>query len=42
MTSDELAAVCPLTQQPDLYVAAIEYSPGELCLESKSMKLYLG
>jgi 7-cyano-7-deazaguanine reductase len=42
MTSDELAAVCPLTQQPDLYVAAIEYSPGELCLESKSLKLYLG
>jgi 7-cyano-7-deazaguanine reductase len=41
MTSDELAAVCPVTGQPDLYVAAVEYWPGELCLESKSLKLYL-
>jgi 7-cyano-7-deazaguanine reductase len=41
MTSDELAAVCPVTGQPDLYVAAIEYWPGGLCLESKSLKLYL-
>jgi 7-cyano-7-deazaguanine reductase len=41
MTSDELAAICPVTGQPDLYVAAIEYWPGELCLESKSLKLYL-
>ena len=42
MTSDELAAVCPVTGQPDLYVATIEYRPHELCLESKSLKLYLG
>jgi 7-cyano-7-deazaguanine reductase len=41
MTSDELTAVCPITGQPDLYVASIEYSPAELCLESKSLKLYL-
>ena len=41
MTSDELAAVCPITGQPDLYVASIEYSPKDLCLESKSLKLYL-
>ena len=41
MTSDELTAVCPVTGQPDLYVATIEYRPGELCLESKSLKLYL-
>jgi 7-cyano-7-deazaguanine reductase len=41
MTSDELTAVCPVTGQPDLYVAAIEYWPSELCLESKSLKLYL-
>ena len=41
MTSDELAAVCPITTQPDLYVATIEYSPKDLCLESKSLKLYL-
>ncbi len=42
MRSDELTAVCPVTGQPDLYVAAIEYWPGPKCLESKSLKLYLG
>jgi 7-cyano-7-deazaguanine reductase len=36
MVSDELTAVCPITGQPDFYVASIE-----LCLESKSLKLYL-
>jgi 7-cyano-7-deazaguanine reductase len=41
MTSDELTAVCPITGQPDMYVAAIEYWPEGLCLESKSLKLYL-
>jgi 7-cyano-7-deazaguanine reductase len=41
MTSDELAAVCPVTGQPDLYVATIECPPRTLCLESKSLKLYL-
>ena len=41
MTSDELTAVCPITGQPDFYVARIEYRPGPLCLESKSLKLYL-
>jgi len=41
LTSDELTAVCPITGQPDQYIASIEYSPQELCLESKSLKLYL-
>jgi 7-cyano-7-deazaguanine reductase len=41
MTSDELTAVCPVTGQPDLYVATLEYWPGPLCVESKSLKLYL-
>ena len=41
MTSDELTAMCPITSQPDLYTATIEYEPQELCLESKSLKLYL-
>ena len=41
MTSDELTAVCPITGQPDLYTATIEYEPAGLCLESKSLKLYL-
>jgi 7-cyano-7-deazaguanine reductase len=41
MTSDELVAVCPITGQADFYTAAIEYWPGPLCIESKSLKLYL-
>jgi 7-cyano-7-deazaguanine reductase len=41
LVSDELAAVCPITGQPDLYLATIEYQPESLCLESKSLKLYL-
>jgi 7-cyano-7-deazaguanine reductase len=41
MTSDELTAVCPITGQPDMYVATIVYQPGTLCLESKSLKLFL-
>ena len=41
LTSDELVAVCPITNQPDMYVATIEYDPDALCLESKSLKLYL-
>jgi 7-cyano-7-deazaguanine reductase len=41
LTSDELAALCPVTGQPDLYIATIEYQPDTRCLESKSLKLYL-
>ena len=41
MRSDELTAVCPVTDQPDLYVATVEFWPRALCLESKSLKLYL-
>ena len=41
LVSDELTAVCPITGQPDLYRATIGYRPGPLCLESKSLKLYL-
>ena len=41
LTSDELTAVCPITAQPDFYTATIQYRPGEHCLESKSLKLYL-
>ena len=41
LESDELSAVCPITGQPDLYRATIEYRPDKLCLESKSVKLYL-
>jgi 7-cyano-7-deazaguanine reductase len=41
MTSDELTALCPVTGQPDYYTVSIEYAPGPLCIESKSLKLYL-
>ena len=41
MESDELTAMCPVTGQPDFYVATIVYRPDQLCIESKSLKLYL-
>jgi 7-cyano-7-deazaguanine reductase len=41
LVSDELTAVCPITGQPDMYRVTIGYRPDALCLESKSLKLYL-
>jgi 7-cyano-7-deazaguanine reductase len=41
MVSDELTAMCPITSQPDFYVTTIAYEPDALCLESKSLKIYL-
>jgi 7-cyano-7-deazaguanine reductase len=41
LVSDELTAMCPITGQPDFYVASIAYQPDKLCLESKSLKIYL-
>lgn len=41
MTSDELASMCPVTQQPDLAMVEISYEPDQWCVESKSLKLYL-
>ena len=41
LVSDELTAVCPITNQPDFYTATIAYEPRGLCLESKSLKIYL-
>ena len=40
-TNDELASMCPVTQQPDLSTVVIEYVPDQSCVESKSLKLYL-
>ena len=40
-TTDEVASLCPVTQQPDLSHVVIEYAPAEWCIESKSLKLYL-
>jgi 7-cyano-7-deazaguanine reductase len=40
-TNDEVASMCPVTEQPDLSNVVIEYAPGQWCVESKSLKLYL-
>ena len=40
-TSDELSSFCPVTEQPDYNSVIIEYHPDQLCVESKSLKLYL-
>ena len=37
----EFTSVCPITGQPDFGRIAIKYVPNKLCLESKSLKLYL-
>jgi len=37
----EFTSLCPITSQPDFGVIQIEYVPDKLCLESKSLKLYL-
>jgi len=41
LRSDELTAMCPITGQPDMYVVTIAFEPDALCLESKSLKIYL-
>ena len=39
--SDELTSFCPVTNQPDFSTVVIEFCPDKLCVESKSLKLYL-
>ena len=41
LESDELTAMCPITNQPDNYTTTIRYRPDAVCLESKSVKIYL-
>ena len=36
----EFTTLCPMTGQPDFAQIVVEYSPGALCLESKSIKQY--
>ena len=38
---DEFTSLCPKTGQPDFGKITIEYIPDTLCIESKSLKLYL-
>jgi 7-cyano-7-deazaguanine reductase len=37
----EYTAVCPVTGQPDFGTIVILYAPDRLCVELKSLKLYL-
>ena len=37
----EFTALCPITSQPDFGTISVNYKPRQLCLESKSLKLYL-
>lgn len=37
----EFTCVCPMTGQPDFATLRIRYVPGPLCVELKSLKLYL-
>ena len=38
----EFTSVCPITGQPDFATIRILYVPDQLCVELKSLKLYLG
>lgn len=37
----EFTSVCPKTGQPDFGTLTFSYTPGEKCVELKSLKLYL-
>ena len=37
----EFTCVCPMTGQPDFGTIHIKYVPAELCIELKSLKLYI-
>ncbi|MBF0180476.1 MAG: NADPH-dependent 7-cyano-7-deazaguanine reductase QueF [Magnetococcales bacterium] len=41
MTSPEFTCLCPRTGQPDFAIMRIVYVPDRLCVELKSLKLYL-
>ncbi len=42
LDSGEFTSLCPMTGQPDFGRIRIHYVPGSLCVESKSLKMYLG
>ena len=41
MTIPEFSCLCPKTGQPDFATLKLEYVPHELCVELKSLKLYV-
>lgn len=40
--ASEFSSLCPITGQPDFAIIVIDYIPDKRCVESKSLKLYLG
>jgi 7-cyano-7-deazaguanine reductase len=42
ISAPEFTSLCPKTGQPDFAEICIVYRPNERCVESKSLKLYLG
>jgi 7-cyano-7-deazaguanine reductase len=40
-TAPEFTCLCPVTGQPDFAHFVIDYAPGKLLVESKSLKLFL-
>jgi 7-cyano-7-deazaguanine reductase len=38
----EFTSLCPVTGQPDFAKITVKYQPDRKCIESKSLKLYLG
>jgi 7-cyano-7-deazaguanine reductase len=41
MTIPEFTCLCPMTGQPDFATLELEYVPDRLCIELKSLKLYV-
>ena len=41
MTMPEFTCLCPKTGQPDFATLKLEYVPEQLCIELKSLKLYI-
>ncbi len=42
ISAPEFTSLCPKTGQPDFATIVIEYVPRKWCVESKSLKIYLG
>jgi len=42
LVNSEFTSLCPVTGQPDYSAVTVSYIPGKRCVESKSLKLYLG
>jgi 7-cyano-7-deazaguanine reductase len=40
-TAPEFTSLCPKTGQPDFATITLEYIPDKLCIELKSLKIYL-